>query len=79
MWHLLVNGDTNSPYVFEDKSVLHQYITTLPTGSIFIIRDFDVRLIKETVYGVTGSPPIPQKPTTTIPIVAQSRTHFVKV
>ena len=76
MWHLYVNGDTNSPYVFEDQGVLHQHLSTLPNTAIFTIRKFDVLLITETVYGMTGSPPIPNTPNPAIAIVSTQRTHY---
>ena len=78
MWHLYVNGDSNSPYLFENQSVLHQHLSTLPSTSIFIIRKFDVLLISETVYGVTGSPPIPNAPNPAVSITSIKRTHFIR-
>ena len=76
MWHLYVNGDINSPYVFEDQNVMHQHISTLPVNSIFVIRKFDVLLISEQAYGLTGSPPIPNAPNPPIAIVSIQRTHY---
>ena len=79
MWHLYVNGDVNSPYVFEDQGVLHQHLSMLPTNSIFMIRKFDVLLKSETVYGVTGSPPIPNAPNPAISIMTTQRTHYSRL
>ena len=78
MWHLYVNGDTNSPYVFEDQGVLHQHLSTLATNSIFLVRKFDVLLKTETVYGITGSPPIPNAPSPAVNITTAHRTHFIR-
>ena len=75
MWHLYVNGDTNSPYVFEDQSVLNQYLSTLPNGSVVMIRLFDVLLKSETVHGITGATALPPAPNPAIEIEIKARNH----
>lgn len=75
MWHLYINGDSNSPYVFEDQSVLNQYLSTLPTGSIVMIRRYDVLLKSETIHGITGATPFPPAPMPASIIEIVTRNH----
>ena len=75
MWHLYVNGDTNSPYVFNDRTVLNQYLSTLPIDTIVMIRTFDVILKSETVHGITGANALPPAPNPAITIEVIARNH----
>ena len=78
MWHLYINGDSNSPYVFEDQNVLHQHLSTIPVGTPFFTRRFDVILREEKAYGMTGGAVLPTTPTPPIAITTMQRTHYIK-
>ena len=75
MWHLYVNGDSNSPYVFEDQHALHSYLSSLASGSIFSVTKFDVIQRETVVYGITGSPPIPSV-ANPVALEQYTRTHM---
>lgn len=78
MWLVYVNGDASSPYHFDDQGALNTYLNGLAAGSIATVEQYDTIFRGRTIYGVTGSPPMPTPPNPRPTLVSFDRIHYKK-